>query len=402
MKLLRSILALTSFASAFGLMCYFNPVPEANPPVTTSSAMAPTLQPTSMDPTPDALDPALQLADILTLPLSQRNDEALQKLSRLLLPQDPEAAFRAAMAQWGDDRSGLGAAAEALVKKDPAAARRLLAECPDLRSKRTLEGYLMADEVSRNPREKLRWADETLEGVVKQQAVAAGAAALAQLDPEAALEFAAELPPGTMKTNTSIKSLRATLGEDPARAVQWMLESVSKTERGIIAHAAFSGYAKDHPEAALALLPTLPGELQEALAWTILDSKIRAVKAPSEYFSKAAEEIQNLPAESRLSVVRSLVWELSTSAEQEGRTIPGLLSAIKQPAERAAVIETLMTLRFATDEGPADQAAGKAASEQKTLSLFQTPEDKKAAARVVPFFTNLTGTQRQDILNRLK
>jgi hypothetical protein len=61
-----------------------------------------------------------------------------------------------------------------------------------------------------------------------------------------------------------------------------------------------------------------------------------------------------------------------------------------------------MTLRFATDEGPADQAAETAASEQKTLSLFQSPEDKQAAARVVPFFTNLTGTQRQDILNRLK
>lgn len=402
MKLLRSILALTSFSSAFGLMCYFRPVPEANPPVTASSAMTPALLPASMAPTPDALDPALQLADILALPLSQRNDDALQKLSRLLLPQDPEAAFRAAMAQWGDDRSGLGAAAEALVKKDPAAARRLLAECPDLRSKRTLEGYLMADEVSRNPREKLRWADETLEGVVKQQAVTAGAAALAQLDPAAALEFAAELPPGTMKTNASIKSLSAALDKDPVRAVQWMLESVSKTERGNIARPAFSGYAKDHPEAALALLPTLPGELQEALAWTMLDSKLRAVKAPSEYFAKAAEEIQNFPADSRLSVVRSLVWELSTSAEQEGRTIPELLSAITQPTERAAVIETLMTLHFATDKGPVDQAADKAASEQKTLSLFQTPEDKQAAARVVPFFTNLTETQRQDILNRLK
>ncbi len=88
--------------------------------------------------------------------------------------------------------------------------------------------------------------------------------------------------------------------------------------------------------------------------------------------------------------------------ETDYKTIPGLLSAITQPSERAAVIETLMTLRFATDEGPVDQSAGKAASEQKTLSLFQTPEDKQAAARVVPFFTNLTETQRQDILSRLK
>jgi hypothetical protein len=403
MKMLpRPLLALASFSLAFGLTCFFRPVPEVGPQVTALSAMAAAPHPVSMDPAPEALDPALQLADLLALPLSQRNDAMLQNLSRLLLPQDPEAAFRAAMAQWGDDRSGLGAAAEALVKKDPAAARRLLAECPDLRSKRTLEGYLMADEVSRNPREKLRWADENLEGIVKQQAVAAAAAALAQLDPAAALEFAAELPPGKMKTNTSIKALIATLGKDPTRAVQWILESANESERDLIAHASFSGFVKAHPAAAQALVPTLQGELQEALAFTILDSKIRAVKSPSEYFSKAVEGIQNLPLETRLPVVRSLVWNVSSSGDRDGRTIPGLLSAVTQPTERAAVIETLMTLRFATVEGPGNESPGKADADQKTLSLFLTPEDNQSAAQVVPFFTNLTETQRQDILSRLK
>ena len=33
---------------------------------------------------------------------------------------------------------------------------------------------------------------------------------------------------------------------------------------------------------------------------------------------------------------------------------------------------------------------------------LQTPEDKQSAARVVPYQTNLTESQRTDILNQLK
>ena len=73
-----------------------------------------------------------------------------------------------------------------------------------------------------------------------------------------------------------------------------------------------------------------------------------------------------------------------------------------QPDERAAVIESMMALRFSGDEGSAGKSAETLSAEQKTLGFLQTPEDKQAAARVVPFFTNLSDAQRQDLLHRLK
>ena len=86
------------------------------------------------------------------------------------------------------------------------------------------------------------------------------------------------------------------------------------------------------------------------------------------------------------------VWAEMNSGQEAA-----LLSAVTHPAQRVIVVEALMAQRFAQ---PASDVPEYSA--EQTLSLFQTPEDKQAAVRVVPFFTNLTEIQRLDILNRLK
>lgn len=403
MKLPGPVFALLAFASAFGVMRYFTiPVPLKTSTISATGERDSVPRPAASTPqgiaSPDLLS---QLSAILALPPSQRNDEALSKLSELLLPDDPEAAFRASMARWGYAR-GLVLSAEALVKKDPAAARRLLADCPDLRSKSALMGAIMADEVRRNPREKLRWAEETLEGEVKLKAVAAGSAALALLDPAAALEFAAGLPPGALKLGTSNKTLIAAFGKDPGVAMQWLREIPSRHERALLSGTSFWGFSRDHPETARATLPKLQGELQEAFGSAFLANKLLAIKDPSEYFSKASNEIKSFPAEIRLPVIRTLAYDASNSDERDGRTIPKLLSVMTKPEERAAVIETIMAARFSRNEDSTGKSPEMLAAQQKTLGFLQTPEDKQAAARVVPFFTNLSDAQRQDLLHRLK
>ena len=403
MKLPGPVFALLAFASAFGLTRYFT-IPVPLKVSTFSSAAERNAVPRPAAPTAPTTAPAdllSQLSTILALPPSQRDDEVLSRLSNLLLPHDPEAAFRASMARWVYAR-GLVLSAEALVKKDPAAATRLLAECPDLRSKSALMGAIMAAEVRLNSREKLCWADETLEGEVKLEAVAAGAASLAELDPAAALEFAAELPPGALKLGASNKSLIAAFGKDPDLAIQWLTEIPSRHDRHLLSATSFSGFSQDHPEAASATLPKLQGELQEALGFAMLNNKIMAIKDPSEYFSKASDELKSFPAEIRLPVIRYMAEDAAISGERDGRTISGLLSVMTQPDERAAVIESMMALRFSGDEGSAGKSAETLSAEQKTLGFLQTPEDKQAAARVVPFFTNLSDAQRQDLLHRLK
>jgi hypothetical protein len=406
MKFPRPLLALISFGSAFGLGCYFKSPAGVTAAQSSSSptALAVPRQISVALPAPAPVDPATQLLAMLALPASEQNDEALRKLAQILLPDDPEAACRACMACWGFAQSAFTKAADALVKKDPAAARRLLPECPDLRSRRVLEAALMADEVSRDPQNKLRWAEQNLEGFVRRKALTDGTIALAKLDPTAALDFVAELPPGVEKTNAAIKSLIPAFAKDPAQAIQWLKENTNPGERDIINWCATSGFVRDFPEAAQALLPTLRGEALEALALATLNSKIGAIKEPSEYFAKAADELRNLPTESRLSAVRSLTWQVTTSGESEGRTLPGLLASLTEPAERAAVIESAVTLRFASLNDPMDKSAEAVhlAAQEKTLSLLQTPQDRQAAARIVPFFNELTEAQKQNLLDRLK
>ena len=399
MKFTQPLIALLSFTSSFGIMCYFRApaykkTPEALPIVVMRKDPGLTAVP---GPAKAPSDPASELSTILSLPPSPRNDEALQKLGKLLLPEDPEAAFRAAMAQWGFNLTALRAAAEALVKKDHAAAHRLVAECPDLRSKRMLEAAIMADEVSRNPREKLRWADENLEGVVKQRAVTAGAAALAELDRAAALAFAAELPPGNMKTNIVRKALELTLKTEPATAIAWLRENASPMEFDTLSRGMFFAFHQAAgPEQTQKLLTSLPSDLQQPMAYAILVKHVTSQENPDavDFAANSKNAIQSFPPSMQDESVRTMirVWAEMNSGQEAA-----LLSAVTHPAQRVIVVEALMAQRFAQ---PASDVPEYSA--EQTLSLFQTPEDKQAAARVVPFFTNLTETQRQDILSRLK
>lgn len=399
MKIRQPLAAMLSFASAFGLMCYFKtPTPSEMPAAVHAAAGGtPPRQPAVPDSAKAPSDPGSELSAILSLPLSQKNDEALQKLGKLLLPQDPEAAFRAAMAQWGFNLSALRTAADALVKKDPAAAHRLLAECPDLRSKRILEASIMADEVSRHPREKLRWADENLEGIVKQRAVTAGTAALAELDPAAALAFAAELPPGNMKTDTVNKALGLTFKTDPALAIGWLRENTSPAEFAGLSRSAFITFLRAADgEQTQQLLSSLPSDLQQPMAEAILLKHVTSQETPDavDFAARAMDTIQSFPPAMRDESVRTMirVW-----AEMNSGSEAALLSAVTNPAQRVIAVEALMAHRFAepTVDVP-EFSAGQ------TLNLFQTPEDKQAAARVVPFFTYRTETERAEILNRLK
>jgi hypothetical protein len=397
------VIPLLSFAATFAVRFYCGSPAEMARPDRAEAHPVRIAPASSALPGPLLTDPASQLRAMLARPASERDDEALRKLSQLLLADDPEAAFRAAMA-LDDGRSEMRAAAAALVKEDPAAARRLVSECPDLRSRRILEAELIADEVSRDPLGKLRWAEETLEGDVRRKVLNDGVIALAKQDPAAALDFVATLPPGIVKTNAAIRSLSYRMAQDPARALSWLDENTSASERRLISSLAFKVFARDSPEAAMALLPTLLAELRGHLASATLDGKIREIKDPAEYFAAAVDHMDKLPVENRLFAVRSLTSDVFMNGHREGRTIPALLASVTEPASRAAVIEHLMTFWF-SPEGIGvhfDDEAEQAALDERNLSLLQSPEDKQAAARVVPFFTDLTEARRQALLDRLK
>ena len=74
-----------------------------------------------------------------------------------------------------------------------------------------------------------------------------------------------------------------------------------------------------------------------------------------------------------------------------------LLAALSDPTERATAIEVMALKQLSSFDSNSKQP-----EVLEWLGQFQTPEDKQAAARVVPYLTNLTENQRQDVLSRLK
>ena len=291
------------------------------------------------------------------------------------------------MACWRFAGKSLAAAAAAIVKKDPAAARRLLAECPDLRSKSILEGELMADEVRRHPEEKLRWAEANLEGHVRVKAMNAGITALAAKNAAAALEILSEWPPTIMKLGGQFTALGARMKEDANAALTWASENTYPSERYFTGIQACLNFIKQNPKEGLAILPSLPMEYRKYMGFAVV------WQAKSDSPQTMMDALRALPEEVQLPVIRHWAAELRDEPTSEN----WLLAALSDPTERATAIEVMALKQLSSFDSNSKQP-----EVLEWLGQFQTPEDKQAAARVVPYLTNLTENQRQDVLSRLK
>lgn len=331
---------------------------------------------------------------VLNSSTTRESDDRLAKRSQELLATDPAAAFRAAMSEWRFDRDALNAAAEALVKKDPDTARRLLAECPDLRSRNVLECFLAADEVSRDPQGKLAWADSSLTGNVRVAALTAGLEALVKLDPEAALAFASNLPPSLGTYNATNKMLRELMLSDSGKAIAWMSSNLSPDKMGITSSILFMALLKEKPGEGAALLPTLPAGLQKTMAFAMVARAGLTADTRLPYFPQLLEAVHSLPAELQSDGLAALEW--SVNPQSSGKTHADLLSLLSDPGERSELVRRLVgkQLRYAGSDPNAPLPAG--------LDIIQTPADKQEVARMLPWLKDLSEGQRSALEARLK
>ena len=321
------------------------------------------------------------------------SDARLLLQCRDLCNTNPEAAFRAGIARWGFDVESLTAAADALVKADPAAAQRLLAECPDLRSKCILKGALLVDEVLQNPQDKLPWAEKNLQGQVKTRVLNAGMAVLASLDPDAALNLLAEWPPSQGRQNRMGQALAGKMKQDPAAALHWIDENVPLGKRALARSMACDAYAASDPGGGISAVSTLPVEFRQQLGNTIA---AKAVQDPTKSLPQVLEIIGSMPAEIQSHMIRVAATNLVLENQAE-RSQAGFLAALSKPEQRASAITHFAALQLS-------YYYGDSSLEQNLEWIFQlkTQEDKQSAARVVPYLDSLTETQRDEILHRLK
>ena len=383
---------LTGLAASSAIHFMGNPslAPAGPQPPIPSQATSSVPNPRNPNPPPSDKPMGSELVSDSPLPGSE---EWLGKRCRDLCESDPESAFRAGMACWGFDGKALEAAAAALVKRDPDAAKRLLADCPDLRSKSVLLSALMEAEVTRDPAGMLAWAEENLEGYVKRKALPAGMEALAKLDPAKALEVLADWPGGALRLNSIIKAIPEILRQDPVAASEWINQNVAPAEQDLIKLFSCMRYLKANPEAGLASISTIPADFHPFLAQGIA---IAAKSEATNTFAQVTSVIQSLPLENQDTAIRIVAGDLSFKQDQSGRSIGEFLASLRTPSARAAAIETFTVSQLNAASN------GIPLSEIPWFSQLQTPEDKQSAARVVPYQTNLTEAQRTDILNRLK
>jgi len=124
---------------------------------------------------------------------------------------------------------------------------------------------------------------------------------------------------------------------------------------------------------------------------------------PALYAAQSLDLIKSFPGSMQTSAIRSMVFSWIEYSVSETGFPPELLGAITQPEQRVAAVEALMIHLFASEpEDPSTQTREQSTARQNTLNLFQTPEDKAAAARIVPYLTYLSPAQQQDLLNRVK
>ncbi|MES2708580.1 MAG: hypothetical protein V4726_18445 [Verrucomicrobiota bacterium] len=382
------------FFLAYGMTARFQKIHRPMPP----EAARPSSAPRSGDspvPRGAAKLPGGRLSleeEIAALPVpapDDGNDEALARRCAELLPTSPWAAFRLGMARWGFDPDAQRAAGMALVRADPAA-RRLLSKCVDLRSRNMLESCLMASETAAHPREKLRWAEANLDGHVRHAAVMAGAAALAAEDPDALLDFALEPAPSELTLSVMKLALEEKIKRDPAAAALWIHRNIPEVRKESISLEIFGKYAVTSPDMAKALLPELAPELREPMVQALMEQITGDPDDTGEPYTRSVEMIQGLPEDLRIPAFRKLIARSSPQDNAQG--FPALLSAGTGPGEREAVLESLL-IQAAEDSGP-----GAAVF----LGQLQTPRDKAAASRVVPYLTGLTDEGRTALLDRLK
>lgn len=322
------------------------------------------------------------------MPFSKTEETRLLELCRSLTESDPEAAFRAGMARWGFDKPTMAAAAEALVKKDQAAARRLLTECRDLRSKSVLASEILADEVSRDPEEKLRWAESNLEGYVRIRAMNAGIHSMAVKNPAAALDILAEWPPSNMKLGGQFKALGARMQQDPTAALTWAAENVAPSEKGFAGIQACLNFLKLNPAEGAAILPGLPREYQEHMGFAMVwQAKI----ASDHALQPMMDAVRNLPAEIQLPVIR--LWA-SDLRNDRGPTQNQFLAALSDPVERTTAIESMAVGHLSSYGNEARRP-----EVLEWISQLKGPQEKQAAARVLPY---LTESQRSEIQDKLR
>lgn len=337
-----------------------------------------------------------EIASLQSRPADEDRDEALSRRCAELLPTHPAAAFQVGMARWAFDREAQRAAAQALVRADPEAARGLLAECRDLRSRNLLESCLLASEVAASPREKLRWAEAELEGNIRQTAVLAGVRALVEQDPDAVLGFALDSAPSDLMVAVMRLGLEEKMKKDPAAAAAWLHKNVPHARQEELSLAIFQNYAAASPERARALLPDLPGEMGSSMLEAILGQATEGLDSAPEKYARGLELIHELPEKFRIPALRALISR--NGAQDEGESLPLLLSdgGASGPAERGAIIESLMlqTMRKFENDLPPSQSI--------LLSRLISPVDKATATRLVPYLPGLSEANRLTILEHLK
>lgn len=327
------------------------------------------------------------------------SDRILLKRCQDLCQSDPEAAFRAGMARWAFGPKALTEAAVALVKKDPEAARRLLLECPNLRSKNVLLSAIMTDEVTRDPAGKLEWAQENLHGSVKRQAVRAGFDALASLDPDLALDLLLEWGHSDLTMNGASIAIGKKLQQNPTAALAWIIENVTPAKQDLFKSYACDRYFRANPEAKLSAFAALPEGFHGIVGTFIVDS---ALRDQATSFAHVVGLIHAFPEANQDAGIRqvaeSFLWLQNPDIPYEsGRSPTEFLASLTSLENRAAAVESFTTAHL--KRFPHTAWSSKAS---EWFGQLQTPEDRATATRVVQANESLTEIQRADILNRLK
>jgi hypothetical protein len=200
---------------------------------------------------------------------------------------------------------------------------------------------------------------------------------------------ASPLPP--LDRASSDAALPYSKQEDANAALTWATANTDPSGRDFTGIQACLNFIKQNPTEGLAILPSLPWEYQEHMGFAIV---WQAKSGSEQPLQPMMDALRALPGEVQLPVIRLWAAELlndQVTAQNE------LLAALSDPAERATAIEVFTLKQLSSFDSNSKQP-----EVLDWLGQFQTAADKQSAARVVPFFTNLTETQRQDILSRLK
>ena len=314
------------------------------------------------------VSPQERLAAILQQPDGTESDEDLRKLSEQLTPTDPESAARALMLcdempRWRD-------LLERLCQEDPAALPRLAAEATELRFLNDLRAYHLKAQYSADPEgllEKASAIQNTTRFSLNQWAVEA----IAKENPTRAIEVAQGLSPGFHKAVIVNRALTAAMAEDPQATLRWISSNIDDLHTMQV-QLAFRDYQKSQPQQIKEVILAAPPEQQRALIETAMVCSEEPAEAQLEF-------LRSLPSNLRDAGLRA-IFLVSMQAE----ILPKL-----SPEERPIGVE--MTTFWTPEQ---DQAAW--------LNTLQSPEDKAAAARVIPHLMFATEEQKAALLQRLQ